>query len=182
MKNIFIGGVAKSGKSRLAIKLCEKYNYNHIPMDYFTSSFKHNFKEIGITSNVLIEEKTSKLLSTFLSRFIEIADNQNDELFIIDSAHIYPKDIIRYLNPEKWEIYFIGYSKTTPQDKLQELKKNINNGWIITKTDEELIELLDGLIKISSEIEKECIDNNINYIDTSNKDILELFNIEEWIK
>ena len=178
MKNIFIGGVAKSGKTRLALELCNKYRMNHIPMDYFTSSFKHNFKEIGITSNVLIEEKTSKLLSTFLSRFIEIAENQNDELFIIDSAHIYPKDIIKYLNPEKWEIYYIGYSKTTPQDKLQELKKYINNGWIITKTDEELIELLEGLIKISREIEKECIKNNIKYIDTSKDDIIDIFNSE----
>ncbi len=37
MKNIFIGGVAKSGKSRLATYLCKKYNMNHIPIDYFAS-------------------------------------------------------------------------------------------------------------------------------------------------
>ena len=43
MKNIFIAGVAKSGKSTLARILKEKYNYNHIPLDYFASSLKRNF-------------------------------------------------------------------------------------------------------------------------------------------
>lgn len=56
MKNILICGVAKSGKSYLANKLCKKYKYNHIPIDYFTSSFKHNFPEIGITSNIIIDK------------------------------------------------------------------------------------------------------------------------------
>lgn len=45
MKNILICGVAKSGKSYLSKKICQKYKYNHIPIDYFTSSFKHNYPE-----------------------------------------------------------------------------------------------------------------------------------------
>ena len=72
MKNIFIGGVAKSGKSRLAVSLCKKYGMNHIPLDYFASSFKHNYPELGITSNVIIDSTSSKKFSLFLSRFIKI--------------------------------------------------------------------------------------------------------------
>ena len=69
MKNIFIGGVAKSGKSRLAIDLCKKYGMNHIPLDYFASSFKRNFPEVGIKTNVIIDPDSSKLLSLFISLF-----------------------------------------------------------------------------------------------------------------
>ena len=56
MKNIFIGGVSKSGKSTLSKRLKEN-NYNHIPLDYFASSFKRNFPETKITSNVLVTKE-----------------------------------------------------------------------------------------------------------------------------
>lgn len=37
MKNIFVGGVSKSGKSAFSNKIKNAY-YNHIPLDYFASS------------------------------------------------------------------------------------------------------------------------------------------------
>ena len=175
MKNIFIGGVAKSGKSRLAVSLCKKHGLNHIPLDYFTSSFKHTFPEIGITSNVLIDEKSSKLLGSFLKRFIEIVELKDDEFFIIDSAHIFPDDIIRYLDRDKWDIYYLGYPNTTTENKLTEVKKYADGGWILNKSQDELLEIFNQLIKLSNNIEKKCKENNIKFIDTSNNDILDLF-------
>ena len=175
MKNIFIGGVAKSGKSRLATYLCNKYNMNHIPVDYFASSFKHNFPDIGITSNVVINEYSSKLLSLFLSRFIEIAESKNDEFFVVDSAHVLPKDIIKYLNTEKWDIYYLGYTNTTPIKKIEEIKKYTKDGWTSKKSQDELLEIFNKLIAISNNIKEECAENNIIYIDTSNDDVLNIF-------
>ena len=178
MKNIFIGGVAKSGKSRLANYLCEKYNMNHIPIDYFASSFKQNFPSIGITSNVIINEESSKLLALFLSRFIEIAELKNDEFFILDSAHILPQDIIKYLNPEKWDIYYLGYPNITSEDKIKEVKKYTKGGWTNKKTQEELLEIFNKLITISKDIKKTCERNNIYFIDTSNNDVLNIFDYD----
>ena len=177
MKNIFIGGVAKSGKSRLATELCRKYNINHIPIDYFASSFKHNFPNIGITSNVIINEESSKLLSLFLSRFIEIAELKNDEFFILDSAHILPQDILKYMNRDKWDIYYLGYPNATPDERIKEIRKYTNGGWTNKKSHEELVEIFNELIDISSDIEKTCSNNNINFIDTSNDDILNIFKL-----
>ena len=174
MKNIFIGGVAKSGKSRLATKLCQQNHYNHIPVDYFASSFKHHFKEIGITSNVIIDKKSSELLGKFLSRVIEIIESKDDEFFILDSAHIYPRDIIPYLNPEKWDIYYLGYPNITKDQKLEEIQKYNVGGWIQKKTDQELLEIFTALIEISKEIEKECQEYTISFIDTSWKDVLDM--------
>ena len=84
MKNIFIGGVAKSGKSTLAKKLCKDEKYNHIPVDYFTASFKRNYPDVGIISNVVVNEETSTKLSLFLSTVIGIIDT-TDENFIINT-------------------------------------------------------------------------------------------------
>ena len=175
MKNIFIGGVAKSGKSRLALHLCKKYNMNHIPIDYFASSFKHNFPIIGITSDVIINEETSKLLSMFLSRFIDIAESNDDELFILDSAHILPQDIIKYLNREKWDIYYLGYPNITSEDKIKEIKTHIKDGWTDKKSQEELLEVFNKLVSISKDIKKTCMENDLDFIDTSNNDILDIF-------
>ena len=175
MKNIFIGGVAKSGKSRLAEYLCKKYNMNHIPIDYLASSFKHNFPEIGITSNVIINEKSSELLSLFMSRFIKIAESNDEELFVLDSAHIFPQDILKYLDTSKWDIYYLGYPNITAEGKIDEINKYIKDGWTNKKNRKELLDIFKELIKISDDIKKTCIKNNIKFIDTSNKDILRVF-------
>ena len=117
MKNIFIGGAAKSGKSTIAEKICSKENYNHIPLDYFTASLKRNFPDVGIRSNVLIEGETSPKLALLLSTVFNIIDD-TEEKFIIDSAHIMPKDIIKYIDLEKWDIIYVGYPNIKPQDKF----------------------------------------------------------------
>lgn len=176
MKNIFIGGVAKSGKSRLAVYLCKKYGINHIPLDYFASSFKYAFPELGITSNIIINPESSKKLSLFLSRIIDIIEDQNDEYFILDSAHILPNDIIKYLSPNKWDIYYIGYPNTTAEEKMQEVNKYTKGGWVSKKSQEELQETFSKLIELSGNIENTCRDNNIKFIDTSNDDVLKIFN------
>ena len=171
MKHIFIGGVAKSGKSTLAEKLCQNKNYNHIPLDYFASSLKHNFPETKITSNVIINEESSKNLSILLSRVINIM-NEKEEPFIIDSAHILPKHIIEYIDLNKWDIYYIGYPNITKEDKFNILRKyDKETDWTRKRTDEELLDTLDKLITLSKQIEQECLELNIPFIDTS-KDLI----------
>ena len=171
MKHIFIGGVAKSGKSTLAEKLCQNKNYNHIPLDYFASSLKHNFPETKITSNVIINEESSKNLSLLLSRVINIM-NDKEEPFIIDSAHILPKHIMEYMDLNKWDIYFIGYPNITKEDKFNILRKyDKETDWTRKRTDEELLNTIDKLITLSKQIEQECLKLNIPFIDTS-KDLI----------
>ena len=95
MKNILICGVAKSGRSYLSKKICQKYKYNHIPIDYFTSSFKHNYPE-DIINYIDLNKWDIYFLgypdTTVDKKFIEIrkyihngwpADKTDDELKII---------------------------------------------------------------------------------------------------
>lgn len=167
-KHIFIAGVAKSGKSTLAEKICANKTYNHIPLDYFASSLKHNFPESKITSNVVIQEESSANLALLISRVMNIM-NDKEELFIIDSAHILPKDIIKYIDRDKWDIYYVGYPNITPQDKYNLLRKyDSSSDWTRKRTDEELLETVTKLVSLSKQIEQECIENNIVFIDTSN--------------
>ena len=166
MKNKLIIGVAKSGKTTYAKKLCEKGKYNYIPLDYFTSSFKHNFPECNITSSVIINEKTSSKLSLFLSRVVDIMNN-DDNNYIIDSAHLFPHNIIEYIDRDKWDIYCLGYPNIDTKEKLDLIRKHSSNyGWTNNKTDEELYDIIEELKNISKILKEECIKYNIEFIDT----------------
>lgn len=170
MKNIFISGVARSGKSTLSKKIRENKNYNYVPLDYFTSSLKRNFKEIGITSNVVIDKDSSKKLALLLSIVVEIMDT-TDERFLIDSAHILPEDIINYLDRDKWDIYYVGYPNITAEEKFDIIRKyDTEHDWTFKRTDKELFEIVEELIQLSNEIKNKCEKLNITFIDTS-KDI-----------
>ena len=175
MKNIFIGGVAKSGKSRLATYLSKELGMNHIPMDYFASSFKHNFPELGIVSNVIIDKESSKKLALFLSRFIDIAQDNNEEYFILDSAHILPEDIAPYLDKDKWDIYYLGYPNVNVVDKIEEVNKYTPGGWIAKRSSDELLDTFNNLIDLSNKIKNTCEDNNITYLDVSGLDPIDVY-------
>lgn len=167
-KKIFIAGVAKSGKSTLAEIICEHDKYNHIPLDYFASSLKHHFPETKITSNVIIQKESSANLALLLSRVMNIM-NDKEEPFIIDSAHILPKDIIKYIDKEKWDIIYIGYPNITPKDKFNLLRKyDSKDDWTRKRTDEELLNTIEQLVALSKEIEYQCQEYNFKFIDTSN--------------
>lgn len=179
MKNIILCGVAKSGKTYIAKKINKNGKYNHIPIDYFTSSFKHIFPEIGISSNVVITRESSKKLALFLSKVIEIIDNvDNKELYILDSAHLYPSDIIKYIDTNKWDVYFLGYPKITIEDKFLQMRKYVHDGWPNKKKDDELKETIKELIQISKVIETECKKYNIKFVDASEFETLNKLHFE----
>ena len=170
MKNVFISGIARSGKSTLSKRLREAGDYNYIPLDYFTSSLKRNFKEIGITSSVVIDADSSKKLALLLSRVVEIIDTTNEN-YLIDSAHILPEDIVKYLNRDKWDIYYCGYPSITAQKKLENIRKyDTENDWTFNKSDDELLDILEKLIQLSGYIKDKCKELDVPFIDTS-KDI-----------
>ena len=97
----------------------------------------------------------------------------------MDSAHILPQDIIQYLSPEKWDVYYLGYPNTSSEDKIKEIKKYTKGGWTDNKSQEELLEIFNELIMISKNIQKICLEKSITFIDTSNKDILTIFKQEK---
>lgn len=167
MKNIYIGGVARAGKGTLAELI--KNNcpmYNHISLDYITASLKENFPETGIKTSVVIGDSSPKL-ALLLSKTMDIM-NTKEERFIIDSAHIMPHDILKYIDREKWDIYFLGYPNTTAEEKIKiVLEKDDPQDWTHKKTYDELYYRISNTVRISKEIEDECKKFNIEFIDTS---------------
>ena len=166
MKNIFIGGVSRSGKSTVCTFLADNLKHNHIPLDYFTASLKRNFPQCGIKSSVIIND-TSEKLASLLSTVINVIDDTGEK-FIIDSAHIMPKDILKVIDLEKWDVYFFGYPNISKEEKFSLIKKyDKKTDWTVRKSDDELMDIFEKLIEISKKIQKECQIYNIKFIDTS---------------
>ena len=73
MKNIFIGGVAKSGKSTLSKIICKDKNYNHIPIKYTKRSRKGKpapyvllVKQVKGMKTIYIIERIGNFLSQLI--------------------------------------------------------------------------------------------------------------------
>lgn len=165
-KNIFIGGVARTGKSTIAEKISKDNIYNHIPVDYIATSFNQNFPNCKINNRVIIDDGSINL-SLFLSTIIKQIEESNEK-FVLDSAHVMPHDIIKYLDKEKWDIYFIGYPNIEPETKFNMIRKFDNErSWTRNFNDKDMLELVKGLIEVSKKIKKECEEYNICFIDTS---------------
>lgn len=179
MKNIFIGGVARSGKGTLAKLIKENCpQYNHISLDYFTASLKENFPETGIKTSVIIGNSSQKL-ALLLSKTMEIM-NDKQEKFIIDSAHIMPHDILKYINRDKWDIVFLGYPNTTAEEKIKViLEKDAETDWTRKKTYDELYHRINALVDISKKIELQCKEQGIKFVDTSEDFDLKIKNIAD---
>lgn len=174
LKNVFIGGVARSGKSSFSKRMCQEYDYNHFPLDYIVSSLKNNFPECNISSSVVIGD-SSERISLLMSTIIRIMDSK-DENFIIDTAHVMPKDIVPYLDRDKWDIYFVGYPNVSKFTKFSTIRKYDNESdWTYRRTDEELLTIVEKLISISKEIEEQCQELGLTFVDTSS-DMMEVIN------
>lgn len=171
-KNVFIGGVARSGKSTFSKRMRKIYNYNHFPLDYVVSSLKNNFPECEVSNSVVIGESSEKI-SLLLSTIAKIMENK-DEKFIVDSAHVMPKDVVPYLDRDKWDIYFIGYPNVSKFTKFSTIRKyDDKTDWTSRRDDEELLSIVEKLINISKKIQEQCEELDIPFIDTSS-DMIEV--------
>jgi hypothetical protein len=171
-KNVFVGGVARSGKSTFSKRMCEMNKYNRFPLDYVISSLKNNFPECNISNSVVIGESSEKI-ALLLSTIVKIMDSK-DEKYIIDSAHVMPSDIVPYLDRDKWDIYFIGYPNISKFTKFSTIRKyDDKTDWTSRRSDEELLSIVEKLISISKKIQEECEELDVPFIDTSS-DMIEV--------
>ena len=171
-KNVFVGGVARSGKSTFSKRMCEMNRYNRFPLDYVISSLKNNFPECNISNSVVIGESSEKI-ALLLSTIVKIMDSK-DEKYIIDSAHVMPSDIVPYLDRDKWDIYFIGYPNISKFTKFSTIRKyDDKTDWTSRRSDEELLTIVEKLISISKKIQEECEELDVPFIDTSS-DMIEV--------
>lgn len=164
MKHIIIAGAGRSGKTTISIDLRNK-GYTHYKMDSIKRGLDNNFYPNKITNWHIASPKISHLIKTIIEE-TNTDIIKNIEYYVIDTCHLYPKDIIKE-NINNTIIIFLGYPHITPEEKLAKIRTyDKENQWTNNISNDQLLKDIKQNIEYSKEIEKECQRLNIPFFDT----------------
>lgn len=171
-KHIIIAGASRSGKTTLSLQLL-KDGYVHYKMDSIKRGIcgifdldQHNWKGfspiLAKLINTIIEENLSDTVA-------------NQETYIIDTCHLYPKDV-NLINLDNVIVIYLGYGYISPIEQLALIRKyDLEHYWSRGLGDQELLGMIKRNIEFSKYLETECQKQGIPYYDTSynRDDVLE---------
>ena len=169
MKNIIIGGVPRSGKSILSKQLCSQLNMAYFPLDSLVSTFDRVFPQLGIAHTSASDHfAVCNRLWPFVSEWITHLVYE-DLSFLIDGYHLQPENIVNDLNPQAFNVLFLGYPHAQPAQKAAEIRQHARKGdWTETLDEAALSALVRRYIEESKQIQVECLRYGFYFIDMTN--------------
>lgn len=168
MKDIFIFGCPRSGKTILATELHEKFGYSIISIDSIVSAFEKTLPEVGITHHNT--DFKFKVLPKFIVKFYsKLKNDYPDTHFVIEGWHIFPKETIKYLNLKSFIVFGIGFPNQDVLLKLKEIRDfSYENDYCKHLDDQRMIKLIENCKIQSLKIQQECKEIGIEFFDLSN--------------
>lgn len=162
LKNIFIIGPSRCGKTSLASKL-QKYGYNHIVMDAIIETMNECFPETNIKHGNLDSPEFKKFLKSFCK------NNFKYGLPYIIDLEVLPTDFDReFLNEDESSIVYLGYPNISIDEKMRQIREHDTKfDWTRNITDDELKEIVNRNIQTSKKIQEDAKANNYIFLDTS---------------
>lgn len=159
MKNVLIAGCSRCGKTTISKYLKKKYNLNFYKMDSIKRGIDKNFWDGYKDDWEKVSPHMAKLIST-------IINESEREYLVIDSCHLYPKDIVKY-DLKNTIIVFVGHDTISIEKKLKQIRKYDHHAWTNFKDDDYMRYSTRLGIEYSIEARKQCEELGIKYFDTS---------------
>lgn len=164
-----VGGAPRSGKSTFSKLLSQKLKISLIETELLTDIFQENAPEYGLkydSDYELRKLKFDPILKSIIKYFEE-----NNEDQIIEGDMILVENLDQYLKISKnIKPIFFGFDTVDSKTKVQNCLDYPNyNDWFVKLTPIEQQNIIQGLIDWSKKISEICVENKINYIDTSNE-------------
>lgn len=167
MKNIILIGASRAGKSSFTKLLSENIkNISLIKTDLLRLAFREAIcKDNTINTNIL---KQNPDYINYILSYYKFANKYDTEYIkVIDTVDFGPKDSKLFENSI---MICLGYPNITPEEVVSNWRKyDTELDWTFKKTDEELIEIALEEIKNSKQLQEECKNYNVKFIDTSQK-------------
>ena len=167
MKNVIIVGASRSGKSTVAKKVAEMSKMSYIPFDSIVSTIENLYPEIGIKhldDNSIMSKKIASLLQELIAH-LEY-ENIN---YVIDLYQIYPKDLVKIIDPTKHLVVYFGYPNLSAEEKLIFVKEHARaKDWTKEVSNEEMIRILNLFITENQAMNIECLEVGYRFFDTGN--------------
>ena len=169
MKNVYIGGTIRSGKSTLSKMLYHQLHYSVFEMDSIVHSFTKVFPELGI--NEKHPENLEENFKPFAYEVLKCCDKDRKYSNIkvcINGFHLSPKALSEYKKVDKLIVIFLGMSDVTKEQLLENIKATQEDGdWTKEKSDESLLHICRKIIETSKALKQECEKYGFLYFDTS---------------
>ncbi len=163
LKNIYLVGPARSGKTLTATILQQEYGYTHIIMDAVIETLSEVAPILGIKHGALETPEFLEFLESYSRNLFKYTKHN-----IIDLETFNPQTANSLLNKDESTVIYLGYPNLTPQEKLEQIRKfDTEFDWTRRLSDEELLELLSKHIQTSKRLQKEAEEYGYTFIDTS---------------
>lgn len=171
LKNIYLAGVSRCGKTSTASKLQEKYGYTHIIMDAVIETMGEIAPQLGIRHGNLESEEFKKFLKSYSKNLFRYTKHN-----VIDLEVLSPSFAKELVNDDESIVIYMGYPSITPEEKLGQIRMHDTRfDWTKGLSDEQIIEILTTNISNSKRAQAEAEKNGFIFIDTSfnREDVIE---------
>lgn len=170
MKTVIIGGVCRTGKSRLANKIFANTKSTIIHADSLTNFLKNHVPEkfsIDFQLDGRLKPDPSEIV---IKKLIRNMGKEFDYLKIIESSVITPATVARHFQGDRYISLFLGYPRVDVSQKLNEIRQAAVEDrycWSHQYSDREMLRYIEHFKQLSIEIELTCQQFEIQFVDTS---------------
>lgn len=184
MKNVYIGGTIRSGKSTLTVKLYHELGFSVYEMDTIVHAFTKIFPQLGIDEKH--PENIDQTFTPFAYQVLKGCDKDRKYgkvKMAINGFHLSPKTLYNAPVKDDLLIIYLGMSNVTPKYLFNTFKQTqVEGDWICSKKDETLLKICENIVKDSKKIKQECKKYGFLYFDTciNRQEVLD--NIVKYIK
>lgn len=187
MKHIVLLGVPRAGKSTFAKMIKERFPiYNWIETDVIGCAYREALeKEAEKTGKILnlkeiLESEVHQQLAKNV--FTQSIKSEPEIRFILDAWDLSLEEAKQYQKEGKIVIAF-GYPNQTPQQLYQTIKEyETKKDWTYIEPYWRLNLLTHTWVENSIQLENDCKDNSIKFVDTSNDREKVLKELLKWVE
>ena len=164
-----IGGAARAGKTLIAQRMLRERLIPYFCVDYFVSALERGAPELGIVGESPNKERALKLwprIEPMLRNIVE-----EEPAYLVEGDALLPKGVASLCEAYAGQVRacFIGYASTTPERKLEEIRRFGGgvNDWIQDYPDQYILDLCTEMIEFSQFVREECHLYRLPYLDVS---------------
>lgn len=163
-----IGGVARSGKSKLRRLLLTKYKVSGIGTDAIRYMLMKSTPNLGLSYDNT-PEVNGPIMWPYLDTLIDEYLKNSTEDFVIEGDVILPSFLRRYVNNKNVKTCFLGFTNTTPEKKALDIRSNADKrDWTNDYDISGLEDLAKWGIEQSKKYKLECEEFGLRYFELGN--------------
>ncbi len=162
-KIYLIGGVARSGKSKLRKLLLVKNNVSGIGTDAIRYMLMKSTPELGLSYESL-PEVNGQIMWPYIDALIEEYMKNTNENFVIEGDVLLPKFLKKYAGNNEVMTCFLGFSEANSSQKANDIRNNADeDDWTNEYDVKGLEDLAKWGIEQSIKYKLECEELGIKY-------------------